>query len=189
MSSTTDGRLLRGERTRSNIVQSLLDLVTDGVRSPTAAQIAQHAGVSVRSVFQHFDDLERLYGDLVVEQAQRVAPIVAGLRTGGELGERIAAVVDQRQALFETITPVRRAIADRPERSPVLRERLEALDSELRTQLQQQFRAELADRPEVLEAIDVLASFEVWHRLRTAQRLSSDEAADTLRESLSRILH
>ena len=39
----TDGRVLRGARTRESIVQALLDLLNDGVLTPTAAQIADHA--------------------------------------------------------------------------------------------------------------------------------------------------
>lgn len=189
MSVTTDGRLLRGVRTRSKIVQSLLDLVTDGVRSPTAAQIADGAGVSVRSVFQHFEDLEALYGDLVAEQSARVAPLVASLRSEGDAATRIDALVHQRQALFEAITPVRRAITDRSESSPALKDRLDDLNAELRAQIEQQFRAELDARPLVVEAVDLVTSFEAWERLRTAQGLDTDGAAATLRQSLTRLLH
>ena len=74
IAAVTDGRVLRGARTRSGIVQALLDLLNDGVLAPTAAQIADRAGVSVRSVFQHFADMEALYGDLAAEQRERSAP-------------------------------------------------------------------------------------------------------------------
>lgn len=188
MSATTDGRLLRGVRTRNSIVQSLLDLITGGVRSPTAAQIAGQAGVSVRSVFQHFEDLEALYSDLATEQATRVAPLVASLQTEGDVATRVDALVHQRQILFEAITPVRRAIAERAEASPVLRERVADLDTVLRTQVEQQFRDELGGRPEVVEVVDLITSFEAWERLRTTQRLDSDSAAAALRVSLTHLL-
>ncbi len=189
MSTTaTDGRLLRGIRTRGGIVQSLLDLVTDGVRAPTAAQIAERAGVSVRSVFQHFEDLEALYGDLVEEQAARIAPLVASLRTDGDTATRVDALVQQRQLLFETITPVRRAIAERSTASPVLRERISDLDTVLRTQVHEQFLHELDERPDVAEVVDLITSFEAWERLRTTQGLDSDGAAATLRASLTHLL-
>lgn len=188
MTRTTDGRLLRGVRTRSSIVQALLDLITDGVPSPTAAQIAENAGVSVRSVFQHFEDLEALYADLVAVQAGRIAPLVASLQGGDDTDARIAAVVDQRRELYETITPVRRAIAHRADTSPVLRQRLDDLDAELRRQLERQFHAELATRPGVIESVDLVASFAAWDRLRRIQGLDSGSAADTLRDALTRLL-
>lgn len=107
---TTDGRVLRGERTRRRLVESLLDLINDGVRAPTASQIAQRAGVSVRSVFQHFSDLEALYEDLAGEQRERVAPLLASLQRPQHLSDRIDALVAHRSELFETIAPVRHAI-------------------------------------------------------------------------------
>jgi AcrR family transcriptional regulator len=187
--AATDGRLLRGIRTRGRIVQSLLNLITDGVRSPTAAEIAERAGVSVRSVFQHFEDLEALYDDLVEEQSARVAPLVLSLRTGGDIERRIDALVDQRRVLFETITPVRRAIAGRTDASPAVRARVADLDAELRAQVKEQFRRELDERPEVIEAVDLLASFEGWDRLRTTQQLDSARAAAALRGALTLLLH
>ena len=78
-----DGRTLRGERTRSAIVEALIGLLHDGEERPTAKQIAQRAGVSVRSIFQHFDDLEGLYADLVKVQAARVEPLVEAMEHGG----------------------------------------------------------------------------------------------------------
>jgi len=39
----------------------MLDLVTDGSPRPTAKEIAERAGVSLRSVYVHFDDLEDLF--------------------------------------------------------------------------------------------------------------------------------
>ena len=132
--TSADGRVRRGERTRAAIVEALLGLVADGELHPTARQIAQRAGVSVRSIFQHFDDLEGLYGDLVRVQAARVQPLVEDLRSEGSLDERIDALVRQRAALFEAITPMRHAIGTRARRSPTLTRRVREL-SEVRAHL------------------------------------------------------
>ena len=51
-----DGRTVRAERTRQALVDSLLNLLDEGQLTPTAAEIAARAGVSERSVFQHFPD-------------------------------------------------------------------------------------------------------------------------------------
>ena len=56
-----DGRTVRAERTRQALVDALLGLLDAGVLSPTAAAIAQRAGVSERSLFQHFPDREALF--------------------------------------------------------------------------------------------------------------------------------
>ena len=54
-----DGRRLRSERTRRLIVEAYLALLRENAQMPTAAQIAERAGYSVRSVFERFPDLPR----------------------------------------------------------------------------------------------------------------------------------
>ena len=56
-----DGRRARGLRTRDAIVSALLELIAEGDIAPTAQRIADRARVSVRSVYQHFVDVEGLY--------------------------------------------------------------------------------------------------------------------------------
>lgn len=192
-SSGMDGRVLRGARTKGRIVQALLDLVTDGVVNPTAASIAERAGVSVRSVFQHFDDLEALYADLAAEQAARVAPLLEALERPESLGARIDALVAQRRELFEAITPVRHAIGGRAAESPALRRRLEEISTALRVQVARQFDAELsAMDPDgaatLLDVVDTLSSFEAWDRFRTVQDRSPSGAAAALGVALRRLL-
>ena len=51
-----DGRRRRSERTRQLIVEAYLDLLREHPQIPTAVQIADRAGISVRSVFERFAD-------------------------------------------------------------------------------------------------------------------------------------
>ena len=192
-SSEVDGRVLRGARTKGRIVQALLDLLTDGELNPTAAAIAERAGVSVRSVFQHFDDLEALYADLAAEQRARVAPLLESLERPTSLDARIDAMVDQRRELFETITPVRHAIRGRAADSPALQHRLEEISSVLRHQVERQFDTELAaagpaESAVLGDVVDSVTSFETWDRFRTVQGLSPSATADALRLALRRLL-
>ena len=192
-STATDGRVRRGERTRSAIVDALLGLLHQGVITPTAAQIAQGAGVSVRSVFQHFDDLDALHLELAAEQARRVRPLLDPPEAAGSLEERIADLVERRAELFEFITPVRHAIGTRAHTSTVLRSRIDELAADLRTQVQSCFGDELSslsleDRRLTLDALDVIAGFETWDQLRTFRSLPRAEAERTVVAMLGRML-
>lgn len=189
-SGTVDGRVLRGERTRASIVESLLGLLAEGEIRPTTRQIAERAGVSVRSIFQHFDDLEGLYGDLVRVQAARVQPLVDALRGEGDLEARVAALAQQRAQLFEATTPMRHAVGTRAHQSPTLARRIKDLSDELFQQVCVQFAPELAGehRSELARAVDVLCSFESWDRLRGYHGLDVSEAEATLRRSLTALL-
>ena len=55
-----DGRRLRSERTRQAIIEAYLELLRRDPRMPTAAQLAERAGCSVRSIFGRFSDLNAL---------------------------------------------------------------------------------------------------------------------------------
>ncbi len=56
----SDGRIARGERTREAIVEAHAELLREGVLKPTAKVIAERAGVSVRTLWLNFKDLETL---------------------------------------------------------------------------------------------------------------------------------
>lgn len=185
-----DGRVVRGLRTRAAIVEALLDLLTEGEPSPTTAEIAERAGVSVRSLFQHFDDLESLYADLAQEQTRRVAPLFESLDMSGDLGERIDALVAQRRVFFETVAPVRRVVVIRATSSPALMERLVTVSEALRAQLVDVFAPELADSddPTLLDQLEVVSSFDAWERMRQWQSLDEAGAADVLTAMLRRLL-
>ena len=55
-----DGRRARGQRTRLKVIEALLELVSEGVVRPTAQEIAARAGVALRTVYHHFEDVEAL---------------------------------------------------------------------------------------------------------------------------------
>lgn len=188
--TTVDGRVLRGERTRAAIVEALLGLLADGELHPTARQIAQRAGVSVRSIFQHFDDLEGLYGDLVKVQAGRVQPLVEDLRAEGSLDERVEALATQRAALFEAIMPMRHALGTRARTSPALAGRIRALSDQLHDQVRAQFAPELVgpDAEHLARALDTLCSFDSWDHLRGYHGLDVDAATAALRTSVRLLL-
>ena len=48
----TDGRVQRSERSREAIIRAMLDLIGEGIASPTAQQVALRADVGVRTVFR-----------------------------------------------------------------------------------------------------------------------------------------
>lgn len=185
-----DGRVARGERTRRSIVEALVELLMSGEPRPTARQIAEAAGVSVRSIFQHFDDLEGLYGDLVRVQSERVQPLVDSLERDGDLARRIDALVAQRAALFEAITPMRHAVGTRASESKVIARRISDVSEVLHHQVAHQFAEELTgpDAEPLSLALDSMCAFETWDRLRNHHGQDVEQAAGTLRVALTRLL-
>ncbi|MFZ4517888.1 MAG: TetR/AcrR family transcriptional regulator [Microthrixaceae bacterium] len=187
-----DGRVARGERTRAAIIEAFVDLVDDGVARPRARQIAERAGVSVRSIFQHFEDLDGVRADVVRLQARRIRPMLEDLTTDGELPERIAALVEQRARLYEFITPMRRTMESAGRSGPTDRG-LRDLDDRLRAQVAEQFAPELrrrerAERQDLLAALDTWCSFPTWDHLRRANGRSVLQSRRSVRLGLERLL-
>ena len=106
-SEQRDGRTVRAERTRQALVDSLLGLLDEGHVRPTAAQIAARAGVSERSVFQHFPDREALFEAVARQQYERIVPTLRPIDTSLPLPERIEQFAGQRAHLYERIGGVR----------------------------------------------------------------------------------
>jgi AcrR family transcriptional regulator len=77
-----DGRRERSRSSRSKIVAALLDLVGKGDVSPSAARVAEVAGVGLRSVFRHFEDMDALYREMGEVIEARVLPILLQPPTG-----------------------------------------------------------------------------------------------------------
>ena len=119
-----DGRLARSARTRHAVVDALLDLLGEGDLRPTAARIAERAGVSLRLVFHHFDDLETIYSELADRQAERVKPLTKPIDVALPFPRRVELFSAQRGRVLETLSPVRRSAVLMEPFRPALAKRL-----------------------------------------------------------------
>ena len=183
-----DGRLRRGERSREAIVAALFELVGEGVLQPTAQQVAERAEVGIRSVFRHFEDMDRLFATMDERLSADALPILREAATGGSLRERARALAQRRARLFERIAPYKRSANVQRWRSNFLRTRHALLVRELRADLLRSLPELAGAAPETLDAIDLLTSFEAWDRLRSDQRLSRERAEATLESALLALL-
>src|SRR5258707_14588117 len=104
-----DGRTARALRTREAIVDASIALVDEGDLRPTAPKIAERACVSVRSVFQHFDDLEGLYAAVADRLVERLGHLGLTVDPKQPLDPRLPEPVRQRAVLPGAVTPIRRA--------------------------------------------------------------------------------
>jgi TetR/AcrR family transcriptional regulator, regulator of autoinduction and epiphytic fitness len=190
---SVDGRLARGERARRAIVDALLALIDRGDLLPSAARVAQRAGVSLRSVFQHFSDVESLFAAAASRQAERLATHVGGLPDEGPLDGRLGAFVRQRARLLEAIAPVRRAAILMEPFSHELQGRLGAFRKLKADEVRRVFATELARRSPAARrrlhsALAAASSWNTWQALRDHQGLTQAEARRVLRLTLETLL-
>lgn len=188
--TTVDGRVRRGERTREAIVDALLACYEDGTLRPSVTEVAARAGVSARSVHNHFEDVENLRAEVAQRQWERYAHLARAIRLDGTFPERVEALLAQRAEFFEAVTPVRRAALLSVHDSPTIARNLRRLDRVLHRQVETVFAPELRGSAarDLLDALDALLSWDTWHRLRTAQACPAARAIRVLTASVTALL-
>ena len=65
--SVADGRRERSRTNHAKIIAAGMELIGKGEYLPNAARVAEVAGVGIRSVFRHFEDMDALYRQLGAE--------------------------------------------------------------------------------------------------------------------------
>jgi TetR/AcrR family transcriptional regulator, regulator of autoinduction and epiphytic fitness len=188
-----DGRTIRAERTRRALVDALLSLLDEGVLRPTAEQIAARAGVSERSLFQHFSDREQLFEAVARQQYERVMPTLEPIDASLPLSERIDALAEQRARLYELSKGVRRAALLLEPDSGAVAGWLATARKAGAADIERVFRAELEAAPQderpILRAALVSASaWTAWESYRFHQGLGVARARAALRATLAALL-
>lgn len=189
-----DGRRLRRDRNRDAVVEAALDLINSGDLSPSAEAIADHAGVSSRSLFRYFDDIDDLTRAAVRRQIDRIRD-VAGIDVASDapLEERVEAVVEQRLRVIEVMGLVGKVSRMLAMQRPLVRSEVAQGRSYLRHQLEKVFASELAAMPEpeadaVLATLDVVTSFEGFHLMLEDQGLDRGQIAQVWQAMIHRLV-
>lgn len=189
MSPGAPGESRVRRRTRRRIALATLELLEEGVVRPTFAQVAQRAGVGRRTVFRHYEDLGALFFEVTRLNVIRHQELWQPLEARGSREERVRALARHRQRLFEAVRPLRRSASSLETRYPQVDELLQGGVRVNRAQLEAVLAPELEGAPrELVEALDAVASYEFWDRLRTRQRLGPRQAAATLERALLALL-
>lgn len=192
--TSVDGRTARRDRNRDAVLDAVIDLFTEGQVELVAADVAERSGVSLRSVYRYFDDLEALARAAIARQTERFAPLAAlADDRSGTLDERIDRIVDVRLRLYEAVGATRRAAIQRAASNPILADQLERTRVLLDRQVEALFAPELDAldpkvRATVAPALDLLLTFESYDQLRRTRRLSGAETRRVLRATLARLL-
>jgi AcrR family transcriptional regulator len=190
-STALDGRTARARRTRESVVRALLDLVREGNPRPTAKEIAERAGVSLRSVYVHFDDLDDLFAAAVRRHVRDTAAFSEPIDATLPLPERVAAFARQRATLFDQFGAVRRAANQWAPTSSALAHALERGQQVAWSDTVRLFGAEIGPGPRHdlrLEAINAAGSAATWDQLRLDRGLTFEQARAVVEVSVTSIL-
>jgi len=191
-----DGRQSRAARSRLAICEACLDLVQEGALQPSADQIAERAGVSRRSIFNHFTGLAELYDAVVEVGMQRCAPLLERISEREPVAHRIEQLVRVRSNFLEGTAAFTRALTAQALVGPAADQAQRVSRDGLRRQgqeVERLFQPELRDlspgqQAEILEALSAATSPLLWEYLRRSRGSSIARARAVMRRTLTAIL-
>lgn len=189
-----DGRSARRERNRREIVDALLELIRNEAVDASAAEVATKAGLSERSVFRYFDDVNDLYSEVCAVQFSLVQPraVIDGFAQG-TVDDKVKKFVDQRIGLHHAIGRVGVAARAHAHRNPVIAKQLIDARALLRRQITEHFATELATLDEThrlaaIASIDLCTTYEAIEMLFTEHRMTDSAVRDALKIVVKRAL-
>lgn len=163
---------------------AMIEVVGKGDYAPSAARVAEVAGVGLRSVFRHFEDMDALFGEMNAIIETKVLPVVLQVPQGETWQEKLADIAERRVKVFEAIMPYRLAGELKRFQSNYIMQnqrRLLLLEGET---VDAHLPPELAADQEFSRSIKVILSFQTWRLLRHDMQLPLDEARAVVRRML-----
>lgn len=193
-SAPADGRHRRREANREAVVEALLAFYREGRLTPSTDEVAERAGISARSLFRYFDDVDAMTRTAIARQQEHLAPLFDhGARVDQPLSERVEAFVAGRHRLLAEMGEVGRLARARSIEQPLLAVEITRIRAVLRQQVAELFEAELrgrsrADRATTLAALDVAVSWEAHDLLSNDQELPPEAVARVMVSTVARLL-
>jgi AcrR family transcriptional regulator len=183
-----DGRRLRSERSRQAILDASLALLEEGILVPTAQLVSDRAGVGIRSFFRHFPDMAGLFATIDEQSRESVEALFMGGDRDGTLEERILHAVERHAEGYESQKNSIKSTAAQSWRYESLRKNYARYQRGLHKDLDD-WLPELKSLPRLQrEAVDAVASAEMWLRLREHQGLSKKHSVEAIVDLLTRLV-
>jgi TetR/AcrR family transcriptional regulator of autoinduction and epiphytic fitness len=191
-----DGRQSRTARSRLAICEACVDLVEEGALQPSADEIAKRAGVSRRSIFNHFADLAELYDAVVEVGMQRCAPLLEEISDRDSVEDRVAELVRVRSKFLEATGVFTRALTAQAligqAADQALRVSKDGLERH-HQEVERLFERDLAAltppaRAEVLEAMSAAMAPLLWETLRHTRGNSVSRTRAVMKRMLTSLL-
>ena len=183
-----DGRRERGRSSHKRIVEAMMELVVAGDLSPSAARVAEEAGIGLRTVFRHFDDMDALYAEITATITERVAPIVMAPYPDQPWRANIRELLRRRVRLFETTLPFRLAANIKRYQSPFLMAQYSRVVMFERELILCLLPGHVRANRIGVEALCAALSFHTWRTLRHDQSLSAEDAGTVMGQMVEAVI-
>jgi TetR/AcrR family transcriptional regulator of autoinduction and epiphytic fitness len=192
-SKPADGRTARSHRSRRAIVDAMRALHAEGDVRPTAPRIAQRAGVSLRTVWQQFADMETLLVEANRRDDEILRSLVKRIDPDQPRTVRVTLFVSQRARVLEQMSPSWRAARIHQPLSGELRRNKARTLANAKAEMARIFAPELNElaepqRQQLLDGLHAISVWSFWESLRTELGLGPAQAEELLRFNFTALL-
>lgn len=187
----TDGRLQRSQRTRGKIRDAFNAMIREGESLPTAPKIAERAGVSLRTLWSTFGDMESLRASALQYWMDSDEALRSDIDPRQPLVERIRLFCAERERRLENIAPAAIAVDIHQMHSETLRQSRGHYQDELREDIRRVFEPEIeraASSTTLMGALAVISSWDAWHLMTVNLGMTADASRELMEFSLTALL-
>ena len=156
---------------------------------PSAAQVAEESGVSLRTVFRHFEEMDSLYREMTAIIKREIWPILERPLTAPDWRERIEELLGKRIEVYEKIMPMKVSGSVRRFQSDYLKEDYDLFLALEREGLKQVLPKPIQKDPILCSALEMVISFEAWRSMRQDRALTRKQAEAALRFTVEKLLN
>lgn len=175
-----DGRRQRSQRSRQKILRAYWELMLDGDMSPSAAAIAERAGVGLRSVFRHFEDLDMLLRELMVLCYDEVTPEFLKPLKSANWKDQLVELIERNVMIWERIIVPHTAGEIGRFKSQVLMDDYQRSRNLEISGIKAILPKDIDNYQNVLMALDAAMCFSTMRRLRQDRKLSIPQVKDVM---------
>ena len=171
-----DGRKLRSIKSQNIIVDALMQLIKKGILEPTAQQVADAAGISIRTVFRQMEDMETLFFKMDEKIKHSYKKVIDSVEPKGNLLDRIHGLINLETKIFEDNLLFVRSTLDIKFKYKTLQNNHQKADKDLKLLLYK-WLPEMNNLDNSLQILlNSMNSVGYWIELRENQMLSAKDA-------------
>jgi len=183
-----DGRRLRSSRSKQRIITAMFELLAEGDMTPSAVDVAARAKVGMRTVFRHFEDMDKIYNEIALKLSEAVMPMITAPYETTAWRDRLFECLEKRAELYEIVFPMKLCLTIRRFQSRFLEEQHQRDISYLRSALQTILPDEILNDRDVFGAIEAALDFSTWRQLRQDQERSVESAKKSIQLTLQGLI-
>ncbi|MEM8489458.1 MAG: TetR/AcrR family transcriptional regulator [Pseudomonadota bacterium] len=172
----TDGRHRRTQRSREKIIAAMFRLISDDDPYPSVVAIANEAGVSKRTAFRLFSDLDSLIMEMSQQLKDELRPVIYAPYESNTWRGKLGELVDRRAIVFEKIMILKQSADIRRFRSKFLMSDYTNFVEREKATLLELLPTRIKRSKSVTAALMAALSFQTWTQLRLQQGLSPRQA-------------